>query len=228
MPTLPTPLTAPPITALNHLLEQEPWAVSLLQPFAGRVIRFDAAAFTLALRITGQGLTELAPAVEEPAVTLTVPLQQWPLVASDVASGGQAAAMKHVRIEGDAELANTVSMLARNLRWDAAEDLSRALRGILGGPLSDSVAQRVVQGAQEVHAQATRLGRTLVENVTEYLLDEQPTLVRHAALDELGTGVRALGDDLARLEKRLEKLEQGARMQGGAAGGAGSLPSAHR
>ncbi|WP_454719986.1 MULTISPECIES: ubiquinone biosynthesis accessory factor UbiJ [Cupriavidus] len=229
MPTLPAALITPPVTALNHLLEQEPWALALLEPFAGRAIRFDAAAFTVVLRVTGQGLVEPAPAEEAPAVTLAVPLQQWPLVAADIANGGQAAAMKHVRIEGDAELANTVSTLARNLRWDAAEDLSRALRGILGGPLSDSVAQRVVQGAGAAHAQATRLGRTLVENVTEYLLDEQPTLVRHAALDAFGTGVRALGDDLARLEKRLEKLAQRARPQGGAADGAGSgLPSAHR
>ncbi|MDF3839016.1 SCP2 sterol-binding domain-containing protein, partial [Cupriavidus basilensis] len=197
-------------------------------PFAGRVIRFDAAAFTLALKVTGQGLTELAQPDESPDVTLTVPLQQWPLVASDVAGGGQAAAMKHVRIEGDAELANTVSTLARGLRWDAAEDLSRALRGILGGPLSDSVAQRVVEGVQQVHAQATRVGRTLVDNVTEYLLDEQPTLVRHAALDEFNAGVSALRDDLARLEKRLEKLEQRSRPDRGAAGAPGSLPSAHR
>ncbi|KDP86294.1 sterol-binding protein [Cupriavidus sp. SK-3] len=228
MTTLPTPLATPPITALNHLLEQEPWATSMLQPFAGRVIRFDAAAFTLALKVTAQGLTELAQADEIPAVTLTVPLQQWPLVASDVAGGGQAAAMKHVRIEGDAELANTVSTLARNLRWDAAEDLSRALRGLLGGPVSDSVAQRVVDGAQQVHAQVTRLGRTLVDNVTEYLLDEQPTLVRHVALDEFSAGVNALRDDLARLEKRLEKLEQRSRSGRGAAGGSGTLPSAHR
>ena len=136
--------------------------------------------------------------------------------------------MKHVRIEGDAELANTVSTLARNLRWDAAEDLSRALRGLLGGPVSDSVAQRVVDGAQQVHAQVTRLGRTLVDNVTEYLLDEQPTLVRHVALDEFSAGVNALRDDLARLEKRLEKLEQRSRSGRGAAGGSGTLPSAHR
>ncbi len=90
------------------------------------MIRFDAAAFALSLRVTEDGTTELAPAAEAPAVSLLVPLQQWPLVAADVADGGQAAAMRHVRLEGDAELANTVSMLARNLRWDAAEDLSRA------------------------------------------------------------------------------------------------------
>ncbi|MBU64228.1 MAG: SCP2 domain-containing protein [Cupriavidus sp.] len=227
MNALPTPLAAPIVAALNHLIEQEPWACSLLAPFAGRVVRYDAAAFSLSLNVTAQGGVEQAPAGSEAAVTLIVPLQQWPLVAADVAEGGQAAAMRHVRIEGDAELANVVSTLARNLRWDAAEDLSRALRGVMGGPVSDSVAQRVVEGARQVHESATRVGRALIDNVTEYLLDEQPTLVRHAALDEFSSDVARLRDDLARLEKRLERLERSASQTPGA-GSPGSLPSAHR
>ncbi|MDT6962502.1 SCP2 sterol-binding domain-containing protein [Cupriavidus sp. SZY C1] len=225
MNALPSPLAAPIVAALNHLIEQEPWACSLLAPFAGRVIRFDAAAFALSLRITDQGCIERAAEAEVAAVTLIVPLQQWPLVVADVAEGGQAAAMRHVRIDGDAELANAVSTLARNLRWDAAEDLSRALRGVMGGPISDSVAQRVVDGARQAHESANRVGRALLDNVTEYLLDEQPTLVRHAALDGFGADVARLRDDLARLEKRLERLERG----GGQGDHApGSLPSAHR
>ena len=238
MNTLPSALATPAVSALNHLLEQEPWARNQLAPFAGRVIRFDAAAFELSLKVTEHGCTELAPAAEAPAVTLRVPVQQWPLVAADVAEGGQAAAMRHVRIEGDAELANTVSTLARNLRWDAAEDLSRALRGILGGPVSDSVAQRVVDGARQVHEQATRVGRALVDNVTDYLLDEQPTLVRHAALEEFGADVGRLRDRLARLEKRLERLERQGQIErggtppasgpSGQSGPTGKLPSPHR
>jgi len=222
MNPLPSVLVTPAVAALNHLLEQEPWARKQLVPFAGRVIRFDAAAFAVSLKVTEDGMTELAPAGQTPAVTLLVPLQLWPLVAADVAEGGQAAAMRHVRIEGDAELANTVSTLAGNLRWDAAEDLSQALRGLMGAPMSDSVAQRVVDGVRQVHEQATRVGRTLVDNVTEYLLDENPMLVRHAALETFGDDVRRLRDDLARLEKRLERLERARPPQPGA------LPSAHR
>lgn len=219
MNALPTPLAAPVVAALNHLIEQEPWACGLLAPFAGRTIRFDAAAFALSLKVTAQGGIERAPdsdsPADAPAVTLRVPLQQWPLVVADVAEGGQAAAMRHVRIDGDAEFANVVSTLARHLRWDAAEDLSRALRGVLGGsiggPLADSVAQRAVDGARQVHEGATRVGRALVDNVTEYLLDERPALVRHTALEQFGGDVSRLRDDLARLEKRLERLDRAGR-----------------
>ena len=185
----------------------------------------DLEALHIFRTVAEQGGIELPSEAGEAAVTLLVPLQQWPLVVADVAEGGQAAAMRHVRIDGDAELANAVSTLARNLRWDAAEDLSRALRGVMGAPVSDSVAQRVVDGARQMHDSATRVGRALLDNVTEYLLDEQPTLVRHAALEGFGTDVARLRDDLARLEKRLERLERMGE-QGDQA--PGSLPSAHR
>lgn len=227
MNLLPSALVGPIVAALNHLLEQEPWARKLLAPYADRVIAFDASAFGLMLRIDAHGLVAVADVpASEPAVTIAVPLQQWPLVVSDVASGGQAAAMRHVRIEGDAELANTVSTLARNLRWDAAEDLARALRAVMGGTVGDSVAQRVVDGAREAQAGVLRIGKSLVDNVAEYLLDEQPTLVRHAALAEFNADVAALRDDLARLEKRLERLE---RQRAGTAPAIGAtLPTAHR
>ncbi|MGY8523621.1 ubiquinone biosynthesis accessory factor UbiJ [Paracidovorax citrulli] len=233
MNLLPSALVTPLIAGLNHLLDQEPWARQQLAGYAGRVIGFDAAAFALSLRIEPDG--RVAPAREgdpEAAVILRVPLQQWPLVAADIASGGQAAAMRHVRLEGDAELANTVSGLARHLRWDAAEDLSRALRAVMGNTVGDGVAQRLVDGAQQVHAGALRAGQALLDNVTEYLLDEQPTLVRHVALAEFSTDIAVLRDDLARLEKRLERLER--LRQTGSAGATplaargGSLPSAHR
>ena len=51
MNALPSPLAAPIVAALNHLIEQEPWACALLSPFAARVIRFDAAAFALGLTL---------------------------------------------------------------------------------------------------------------------------------------------------------------------------------
>ncbi|MBY4896477.1 SCP2 domain-containing protein [Cupriavidus sp. AU9028] len=233
MNLLPSALLTPLITALNHLLEQEPWARQQLAGYAGRVIGFDAAAFALSLRVEPDGRVAVAREGDpEASVILRVPLQQWPLVAADIASGGQAAAMRHVRLEGDAELANTVSGLARHLRWDAAEDLSRALRAVMGNTMGDGVAQRVVDGVQQLHAGAIRAGMHLLDNVTEYLLDEQPTLVRHVALAEFSTEVAVLRDDLARLEKRLERLER--LRQGGQQAQLtpltphGGLPSAHR
>ena len=47
---------------------------------------------------------------------------------------GQAAVMKHVRIEGDAEFATTIAKLAEHLRWEPEEDLPRRDRRCARAP----------------------------------------------------------------------------------------------
>ncbi|HWT38257.1 MAG TPA: sterol-binding protein, partial [Paraburkholderia sp.] len=69
---------------------------------------------------------------------------------------------------------------------------------------------------------ALRTGLNLLESVTEYLLDENPQLVRRAALDDFNAELARARDALARVEKRIERLEQkvearGADAPGGAA-----------
>ena len=193
----------PLLLALNHLLRQEPWAQETLRPFAGRAARFDLAPVSVTLQVDPAGLVTMPEAPKEdvqPAVTVVVPLAA---AASEYATGGQAAVLKHVRIEGEAEFANVLSTLLRNLRWDAAEDLSRVF--------GDVIAQRMMNGAQAARTEATRVGRSLAESVASYLTDEQPTLVRHARLAQFAADVAALRDAEARLAKRLERLETLAR-----------------
>ncbi|WP_199026714.1 MULTISPECIES: SCP2 domain-containing protein [Ralstonia] len=195
--SFPSMLMQPLLLALNHLLRQEPWAQETLRPFAGRVARFDLAPVSVTLQVDAAGLVTVPEAGLEPAVTVVVPLAA---AASDYATGGQAAVLKHVRIEGEAEFANVLSTLLRNLRWDAAEDLSRVF--------GDVIAQRMVSGAQAARTEATRVSRSLAEAVASYLTDEQPTLVRHARLAQFAADVAALRDAEARLTKRLERLER--------------------
>ncbi|QOK92834.1 SCP2 domain-containing protein [Ralstonia pseudosolanacearum] len=196
----PVALMQPLLLALNHLLRQEPWAQAMLRPFAGHVAHFDLAPFSLSLQVDASGLVTAPEPGVEPAVRVVVPLAA---AAGDYATGGQAAVLKHVRIDGEAEFANVLSTLLRNVRWDAAEDLSRVF--------GDVLAQRMVRGAQSIRTEATRVGRSLVDAVASYLTDEQPTLVRHARLAQFAADVAAVRDDAARLEKRLERLERAAR-----------------
>ena len=196
----PLVLMQPLLLALNHLLRQEPWAQETLRPFAGRVARFNLAPMSMTLQVDATGLVTAPDPDVEPAVTVVVPLAA---AAGDYATGGQAAVLKHVRIEGEAEFANVLSTLLRNLRWDAAEDLSRVF--------GDVIAQRMVSGAQAARTEATRVSRSLAESVASYLTDEQPTLVRHARLAQFAADVAALRDAEARLTKRLERLEKSQR-----------------
>jgi ubiquinone biosynthesis accessory factor UbiJ len=56
--------------------------------------------------------------------------------------------------------------------------------------------------------------------VAEYLLDEQPQLVRRSALDTFNAELSVARDALARVEKRIERLEQKAEVRGASASGA--------
>jgi ubiquinone biosynthesis protein UbiJ len=227
-------LAARPFSAaINHLLAREPWAQAQLAPYAGKTARLAALQFTLDLRVTETGLLEALPepvaaapdtagtsdtagaATAETAhggaaahrfdVTITAATDALPAFAQ----GGQAAAMKHVRIEGDAEFATTIARLAEHLRWEPEEDLA----GLIG----DAPAHQLARSTRAAVEQLRRSGRNLLESVVEYLLDEDPQLVRHAALDQMRDEIVTLRDTLARLEKRIGRLDRLSAASGSAA-----------
>lgn len=117
-------------------------------------------------------------------------------------SGGQAGAMKHVRIEGDAEFATALGYLAEHLRWEPEEDLAKLV--------GDAGAYRAAAFARDIAGRARRTGRNLLESIAEFLLDEDPQLVRRGELDTLAADLTRARDDVARLEKRIERLERAA------------------
>jgi len=188
---------------INHLLAREQWAVTQLKPHAGKMLRIEVEPFRLALRVTAEGLVEQArpdPAgsgagetEESCAARIMLPLSALPL-----AMQGRRGILPHVKVEGDAEFANTVSFLAENLRWDAEEDLSQWI--------GDAAAHRVAGTARALAGQLATAGEKLAANFSEYFLEENPQLLRPRTIDAHMQAVRALRDDIARLEKRLEHL----------------------
>ena len=49
--------------------------------------------------------------------------------------------------------------------------------------------------------------QNVIENLAEYFSEEQPIIVKRPALDDFSRSTADLRDGLARLEKRLRKLE---------------------
>ena len=227
-------LAARPFSAaINHLLAREPWGRAQLAPYAGKTARLAALQIALDVRVTDEGLLEALPqpaaagdtgdtkgeAASEAAaaprfdVIITATTDALPAFAQ----GGQAAAMKHVRIEGDAEFASTIARLAEHLRWEPEEDLA----GLIG----DAPAHQLAQSTRAALEHARRSGRNLLESVVEYLLDEDPQLVRHTALDQMRDEITTLRDTLARLEKRIGRLD---RLSAKASGSSTAPPAAAR
>lgn len=185
----------PVIAAINHLLAQEAWARESLALHAGKEACIDTGHLQLRMRVARDGMVEASSSEEPATVTIRVKLADLPLIAQN-----RDRAFSYVKIEGDAEFANTISQLSKGLRWDAEHDLER-----LFGPIA---ATRVAGGARGAFTTAAETGRRLAENVAEFLLDEQPVLIRPAVVDEFAADVTRLRDDVERTAKRIAKLEQ--------------------
>jgi ubiquinone biosynthesis protein UbiJ len=192
-------LTSLPIAPINHLLAQEAWARDALMRHASKVACINIEQLSghlrLTMRVARDGMLEAARADDVPSVTIHVKLSDLPLILQN-----RDRAFSYVRIDGDAEFANTISQLSKGLRWDAEHDLER-----LFGPIA---ATRLAGGARSAATGAATAGRRLAENVAEFLLEERRVLIRPTTVDEFAGEVSRLRDDVERSAKRLARLEQ--------------------
>lgn len=186
-------ISTPASAAINHLLAREPWARERLLRHAGKVAFFDAGVASIRLKATADGMVQAAAADEPPAVTIRAKLADLPLIAQN-----REHAFSYVQIEGDADFANTISQLSESLKWEAEEDLSKWI--------GDIPATRMVAGAKAAIDTVKSTQQKLAENVAEYLLEENPMLVRPQAVADFAGDVAKLRDDVERLAKRIEKL----------------------
>ena len=211
MPLTTSPLSTPAIAAINHLLAQEAWARDALARHAGKEACIDASGFAVRMRVARDGMLEAGSAGTPANVTIRVQLADLPLIVQN-----RERAFSYVKIEGDAEFANTISQLSKGLRWEAEFDLER-----LVGPIT---ARRLVGGVRSA-ADALRTGqRKAAENLAEFLTEEQPLLVRPPQLEQFGSDVSRLRDDVERAAKRIARLEQLLNPPTQTAGAAGQQP----
>lgn len=184
-----------PIAAIiNHLLSQHGWARDKLMAHAGKSLRIDAIPLVITLLVTASGEVEAIPESAKSDVAFKLSLAQLPLMLADPER-----ALKSVHLEGDAEFAQTLGMLMRELRWDAEEDLSRAI--------GDVPAYRAMQGARAFNAWGRDAAQRLAGNSAAFLVDEEPMLVRHRMVEQFADEVAAARDACARLEKRIDLIE---------------------
>ena len=182
------------LAALNHLLEQQPWAAERLRPFAGQAVELRCPPFPhLRFRITGNGLLDSAQPETASALVVRLNPGTLPLLLAR-----DEAARKRVEIEGSADLAGEVDYLFRHLEWDFEEDLSKVF--------GDIVAHRLASGGKAFAAWQRDAALRLAENLAEYWTEEQPLLARPADVEKFCRSIDTLREGVARLEKRIERL----------------------
>lgn len=178
--------------ALNHLLAAEPWARARLAPFAGETIELRGPPFPpLHFVILPGGTLEAGGG--NPALTITL----TPGALLSLARGPEHFA-RALEVDGDPKLAAEVGALARHLRWDVEEDLSRLFGDVAAHRIAD--AGRALAGW---HADAAR---RLVDSLADYAVDEKRMLMARPEVDEFAAAVARLRDAVERLEKRVERL----------------------
>jgi ubiquinone biosynthesis protein UbiJ len=187
-------LLRPPTAAvLNHLLKSASWARARLQPFAGKIVRFELAPFTVGYSLLQSGEVADAAASSSPDATFTL----TPGIALRML-GGDSAAWQKVAVGGDGALAREILYIAQNLKWDVEEDLSRVF--------GDVIAHRMVGAAGQLRRWQRDSARNMSHAMAAYWTDENQLVAPKQEVERFVRDVDILRDDVARLEKRIEQL----------------------
>ena len=181
--------------ALNHLLRQNSWAGEKLRPFSGKVVRIALPPLKSTLMIDGAG--EFSAAAPDTAVDAEISLSPGAAIRMLLQPD---AAPSLATLQGDMELATTVGKVLQGLRWDAEEDLGR----IVG----DIPAHQLTQTGNRIKQELGRQAASFTGMFAEYWLEEQPLIAKRRHLEQFSREVDTLRDDVERLAKRMESLEQ--------------------
>jgi ubiquinone biosynthesis protein UbiJ len=182
------------IAALNHLLVQNSWALPRLTRFAGKTVRFDVAPFSFSCSVSADGRVCTADAQAVADALCRIAPSLLPRLAIH-----DEQAYAEIYNEGDQALLAEIFFLSRNLRWDAAEDLSR----ITG----DIAAERIVQGVQTVQQQLGGAVANIAHAAAEYWTEESPLVAKPEQLREFARQVDTLRDDISRLAQRVQRIQ---------------------
>ena len=193
------------VRLLNSLLKQEPWARERTQQFAGKVVKFQLPMTSLALMLNQNGTMELADANVASNVTVTLASEQVPAIVKELSNGGIGGDgldvkrfMSYVHIEGEAGLANLVSDLARELRWDRHYYLAN-----LFGPVITSHLLRTERFVVDKGRESTD---TILRAGADILSHEQEVLIAKVHFNDLGRELSELDMRIAQLEKATTAL----------------------
>lgn len=192
--------------AFNTLTRQQVWAAQRLSQHAGKTVCISIAGFQLSWSIQADGQLAQAQASAQPDVTLDILVEKFnPLVF--LGRGPRPDMAEYVHVSGQAALAQVVSDLARDCRPDLEDALSQWL--------GDVPARRVVDGARQALSTLQKMGKSLAQNIAEYLSEETDALVGKPAMFTQQSVQSQLLASLERLEhrqtylhSRLQKLER--------------------
>lgn len=179
---------------VNHMLRGSPLALERLRPHAGRTVAFHVGPFAMTLTVQTTG--EVAAAL--PGASRDLDVRISPFLVPRLAAGEEAA-FREIEMQGDAELAQEISFLARNLSWDVEEDLSRVV--------GDIAAHRMAGAARGLARWSRDASLRMAQGAAEYWTEESPLIASRVKVERFAREVSELRDAVERLAKRIDRLE---------------------
>lgn len=180
--------------AINRLTAATPLARERLARFAGKSAAFRVGPLPVVLTVQTTG--EVLPAVEGAARDLEMRIS--PFLLPRLAAQDESA-YRDVETSGDIEFAGEVAFLAKHLKWDVEEDLSRVV--------GDAAAHGLVTAARDAAAWGKDASQRLAAGAAEYWTEEDPLIASRVKVEGYIAGVSELRDAVERLDKRIAALE---------------------
>ncbi len=180
---------------LQHITNQNNWSRAYLVGFASKVVQFDFVLIKANFAILEDGSLSLAGETAEPDAFIHIP----PSLALRLLAKDEAAKMQ-IQIDGDVHLATELSKILQQIRWDVEEDLSHLV--------GDITASKVGDATQKVLHETKKQAVNLAEMLSEYWQEERPILAKKRHIEVFDHDVDSLKSDIARFEKKLQKLSQ--------------------
>ncbi len=191
------------LAVVNRILHMDPQAQERLRPLAGRVLAVELEEIELPLRFT---FTEHAiePAATDAVADATV--KAHPAALLSLALRGDQGSTGAVEFRGDVAVVHGVRKLLGELEIDWEEQLASVTGDILAHQLGN-----LARGAARWFTQS---GRTVEQNLGEYLTEESRQLPGEPEVSGFLSGVDRLREDADRLAARLTRLERAVRDRG--------------
>lgn len=182
---------------LQHLTTQNAWSRSHLQAFAGKTVCIDFVLAKVNLLILEDGSLALAGDSSSETASPDANIHLPPSLALRIMSGDADAKML-IKIDGDTQLATEFSKVLQHMRWDIEDDLSKVV--------GDISAYKIGKVAKNTFVGIKQKSITTAEMLSEYWQEEKPMLAKKRHVEQFNAEVDTLKNDIARLEKRLQKL----------------------
>ena len=178
---------------LQHLTNQNEWSRPYLTPFAGKVVQFDFVLGKANLLILEDGSLAISGETASSEATIHLP----PSLALRLLAKDEAAKM-FIKIDGDTHLATELSKVLQNMHWDIEEDLSHVT--------GDIAAFKIGEFTKQAFTEMRQQSQNAVDMLSEYWQEEKPILAKKRHVEQFNADVDTLKSDVARLEKRLQRL----------------------